>query len=243
MEKLKFRMLFAIFLLTHLSALTISQSCVEKKVQITCDNVSSDDHRANGEDLTCWSDSMNVLTADVSVSSVVDKNNSDFANLTEVKEFVIHGSSIVKFIPNGISDKFPHLKAFKIYLSQLLSVGKDNLKGFGDSLENLDLYGNRITYIEADLLEYNTNLNYISFNYNPIRFIASEFFLNLKKLKNVGVVWFGSAACIDQIFDDSDGHKLSTFTWKKDNCIDVTAKTETENLIKKGKSECSMENV
>lgn len=228
MEKLKFHIFITIFFVILLSVSTRSQFCDVEKVEIICSKVATWDYDAVGYVKTCESfKNLKVSTVD---ASVVYENESEIANIAEIKGFYIDGASAMKFIPTGITQKFKNLKVLRIQWSGLLRVINENLKEFGEFLEYLNLEGNTITSIDSDLLKYNQNLKYISFSANHLRFIAPEFFENLKKLKNVENVRLDG--CIDQYYRTSRGHKMSTFTWENEKCTDANAKIHIENLVK-----------
>lgn len=235
MKNLKFRFLLSTFLVILLDlSLTKSQSCAVEKVDIICEKVTIVNYHVDGIVLRCNCESLKVSTAFASVSSVLHKNESEILDLSKIEELFINRAT-VKFIPNRIKSKLTKLKVLWIDRSGLLSVDKENLKQFGDSLEYLSLKKNEIAYIDADLFEYNTNLKYIELSFNPLRHIVPGFFENLRNLKNVVEVHFDRAGCIDQYYFISSGQEISKIKWNSEKCNDVTAMTETENLIKEEK--------
>lgn len=235
MEKLKLRILFAVLIVVLLSAMARSQSCAKEKVEIICDKIDTY-HTVIGHLPTCITrKSMNVSTSDASVTSIVDSNKSEIANTDKVGRLLVI-DAFVKFIPAGIKEKFTNIKFLEIQYSGLLSLSKENLKQFGGSLEVLDLWGNKISYIDADLFQYNTNLKSLTLTNNPIRFFGPGFFENLKNMNSVFYVNLAVAGCINLLFNPAK------FTWDDEGCDDVTAETETTNLINEAKSKCSQEN-
>lgn len=237
MEMFNFQIFLTVTLLVVLQTpLIISQLCGSEKVDIMCDNFSTIEHFKVGRGIrTCNSkNSLNVITPNASVSSVVPQIKSDVTKLdwTKVHALWILDSS-VKFIPSGIKNHLPKLSVLKIHRSGLLRLKKENLKEFGIELQHLDLWNNEISTIDADLFEYNTNLKYVNLKWNKFRFIAPQFFENLKSFKNLAVVEFNPAGCINQdcLTSTSIGHSMSTFKWNIATCTDMSAIIETEKLV------------
>lgn len=224
-------MVFAVFAKTH------SQSCSiqMKQVEIICNEilnyVTFDDDRTH---LTCEVDrSMRSPFSDSSVSSVVHSNKSEVKNLAEIIRLEIL-SDEVKFIPSGIGSYFTNLKILEIR-SGLLSVNKENFKELGSSLEELYIQFNKLIYIDADLFEYNPNMMVIYLRQNPFRYIEPEFFTNLKKFKNLKMVYLLYSGCMSESFYADDN--ITTYNWNYRRCNDTTAKLEIQLLI--SNSKCS----
>lgn len=177
------------FCLVALSQLTNSQSCSSVKVEVViiCSKVETFDWMAIGIALTCSGDHHSITStfSRSSVTFVVHSNKSEATNLAEITGLRITGAT-VKFIPSGIGSKFINLKTLGIWSCGLLSVKKENLKEFGNWLEEVNISLNKLKSIDTDLFEYNPNLKVIFLNDNPIRYI-DEFFTNLKNLKNFNV--------------------------------------------------------
>lgn len=221
------RLIFFLLVTFGTSSLVISQYCSNKieKIEIICSSI----EKANccGSQLTCdGGNSIKSTFSDTSVSSVVHNNNSEVKNLPQITALTINHAT-VKFIPSGIGKQFTNLKVLFIRSSGLLSVNKNNLKEFGSSLNFLDLYENKITSIDADLFEYNPNMEVIALDGNPFRHIEPEFFTNLKKFRVERIDIRSRDGCIYQHFETSSGHNIATFKWNNEKCIDSTAKLET----------------
>lgn len=237
MEELKLCFLSIVLYFICLPPLTISESCDSNTFEMICDEVSKNNYFGLGYVLRCKTSNLNISDSDSLLSLVKHNNKSEITDNYEIMGLTIHSSS-VKFIPNGIKSLFPNLKALNIGSSGLQCVTKKDLKEFGDFLVNLDLEGNEITSIDADLFDYNTNLIYISLSENAIKHIDTGFFENLRKLNNVERAYFDSAGCMNQEFDTLDDGSMTTFKWKSEKCTDLTAKVETQNLIMNGKFKC-----
>lgn len=246
MGKLILRISSALLSVIYLSALTRSQPCTEEKVELICDSVSNDRYFSGlgiGSGLTCYNEgSFVVSTPDAFLSSAVDQNKSEIANIIDMEGLSIKRASM-KFIPFGITQKFERMRALQIQDSGLLSVSKENLEQFGGSLIYFSAYDNKIAFIDADLFKYNRYLKLVDLGQNDLRYIEPAFFADVKKLTRIRGVLLNRAGCINQQFSADFGHKWSTFTWNNEKCNDLTAKAERETMIEGLKLKCLEGNV
>lgn len=199
-------------------------SASEIKVEIVCESVYIATYAIVGRLVECNVDTT-IVTAvpDTVVSNI--KPNDNF-KLTQIEALWVEHARSMKFIPAGIKNKLPNLKALFLKNNGILIVGKTNLREFGDSLGNLDLAGNQLAFLDGDLFEYNNNLRDVSFYNNPIQEIDSSFFYNLKSKKKLEFVNLKNIGCMSQevFFTDID---ISTYKWKNEKCIDENARVES----------------
>lgn len=134
----------------------------------------------------------------------------------------------MNFMPTGIKIKFTNIDSLLIISSGLLSLNKENLKEFGSTLEFLDLGNNMLTFIDADLFEYNPNLKVFSFHGNPIRHIEPSLFTNVRNLKKCQWANFNQLSCMSQHYEAVSGHNLDSYVWSSGRCTDKTAKLEAQ---------------
>lgn len=219
-----------VVMLSSLSSLTISKSCLkpEENVTIICNRVSFYHFQVVGRLLTCKSSnkSMNSTIPESMLSSVVHANESEVKNINEIETLYVNNAD-VEFLPTGIKNKFKKLRALYIQSSKLLSITKENLEEFGSSLEFLWLPDNNIVAIEADLFEYNANIKVFSLNRNLVYYIEPAFFINLMRLKKIQNVNLQSIGCMDQEFDSTQGHNMKTFKWDDFKCHHGLVEIET----------------
>jgi hypothetical protein len=112
------------------------------------------------------------------------KNNND------VNFFYSHNKK-VKFFPRGLTKFFRNIEKVQIYHGKLQEITKEDLKQFGDKLQELWLGYNKIRVIEGDLFEFNPNLEEIDLSDNYIVHIESGAFNGLEKL----LIWLESNPC------------------------------------------------
>lgn len=213
-----------------------SQDCSMHTVNLVCRSIENYNwfkRMIYGDSVKCIADeSISWTIPGASVSLVLHRNGMKVTNLADIKRLEIYGAT-VNFIPTGIKRKFPNLRGLCIAASGLLSIDKENLREFGDTLENLDLYNNRLNFLNDDLFEFNQNLEVINLHENPIRHIENEFFTNLRKLRNIEKISLVKVGCMSQLFQTSDGHNIATFKWNNGKCTDQTARDETQISINK----------
>lgn len=226
----KCQLLFNVLILQLFAFCTHSAElpgCSKIKIEITCLTIAK-----SGSSWTCNAGNSTISTIPgSSVSSFIYSNRTDVTNLSHFERLNIIGASLLKFIPTDIGSKLSNLKVLSIQFSGLLSVNKENLKEFGNSILIIDLESNKITSINADLIEFNPNLKSIYLQGNPLRFIEPAFFANLKKLESIECVDLLSAGCTDQFVYIHEGLQNATIEWSTEDCTDESAKIETQNLI------------
>lgn len=87
-------------------------------------------------------------------------------------------ASIINYFPKDLEKQFPNLLAILLNLVQLKEIRQTDLKPFTD-LRYLDLFENKIEYLEADLFKYNRRLEVIWLSNNKIKFIDDNIFQGL----------------------------------------------------------------
>lgn len=97
----------------------------------------------------------------------------------------IHQALLVKFMPAGIKLKFPKLSAIIVVSSQLAHLEQNDMKQFGDDLTYADFNENLLTALSGNLFDFNPNLKFINFGFNPLKYIDQSFFGKLKSLQHL----------------------------------------------------------
>lgn len=165
-----------------------------------------------------------ITVPNTEISKVVHANGSAVTTVNAIEALNLQLFKI-NFFPRNLKNKMKKLKMLFFYQVELLSVSKRDLEQFGASLEYINLYGNRLTFLEGDLFEFNTKIRQIMLNANPIRFIDAQFFENIKDLKSLKVVQLNSVGCMSQSSSNKD---LSIFRWNNTECfVKEIAKAET----------------
>lgn len=217
-------------------AISLPCSASSNEIELSCTRVMDWNTEFIGSLLTCFGIERNSLLSTkpgLHVSSVVQPYDPKWPNISEIKALMIGRSTraTLKFIPTGIKSQLTNLKALAIQDSGLRIVVKENLKEFGNSLEMVSFMGNLITFIPADLFDYNPKLRGIFLQDNPIRYIEPAFFTKLKNLRRIDMVRISNSSCIDQDFKTSEDHDIETFSWNYGKCKDESAKIESLKLL------------
>lgn len=189
------------------------------KVKIECKEIY--EHRwwyLERKYVTCrdWPSSLTANKKGLFLAEVVHPNGTEVELSNNIKALSIVKAKM-KFLPRGIKNKFPSLKAIDIASCGLTHLDVDNMKQFGMDLEYASFGQNEITVLRANLFHYNSNLIAINFNANPLKTIEPAFFINLKHMCFVQSVTFWDSGCIDDGFGTKHSHCISTFEWNK-NC-------------------------
>lgn len=102
-------------------------------------------------------------------------------------------------IPSGFGAVFPNVEFFQIWSAKLKTVSSADIQQF-TKLREIWLYANELEYLESNLFEYNTNVEYINFKNNKIKYIGGNFFEGLPKLRAAS---FYDNACTSSEAEDA----------------------------------------
>lgn len=127
-------------------------------------------------------------------------------------------------IPTGFDTFFPNLLGFSVYKTKLYTVSSDNLKQF-PKLRELWIYSNALEYLPSNLFEHNSDIEYIHFHGNQIKFVGSDFFSKVPKLYGAS---FRGNVCIDR--DAGDAKKIESL--KKEIKKKCSSAASSENTHK-----------
>lgn len=209
--------------------------CVEKSdennLEIECRNVQTMLFlEIPNEFVSCenLNSSLAVGQPGLKIVEVVHSNGSMVNNLDRIEALDIRNAKM-KFLPNGIKDKFPNLKSIWIISSGLTYLDKDNMRQFGSDLVYANFYNNSISVLDTDLFQYNLNIKVIHFNYCPLKFIDPGFFENLKSLKQITYILLKKSGCIDQYLDEKSN--IQNFKWNNKDCKDTAARDRNLELL------------
>lgn len=130
----------------------------------------------------------------------------------------IKGLSIVnkqtEYLPINLGEQFTESLALRVKDGKLKKIDHDVLKSM-PMVRYVDFYSNGLEIIEKDLLRFNTQLEYISFDANCIKSVGENVFDNLNRLN---VLDMSSTSCIQ---------------------IKGVNRTRTQNALSKIKKRCS----
>lgn len=118
--------------------------------------------------IICATRNMNITSSNQTVTSLNGAANP-FHDVIALEI----DSQEVNFMPHGIEKFLPNLEMINITASSLQQISQADLKPFS-KLKVLLLTRNEIEVIPDDLFAFNTWLNQISFEYNPIKAIGKN---------------------------------------------------------------------
>lgn len=127
-------------------------------------------------------------------SSVVEKDRN-----SQIESLYFDDTSTIAFIPQNLKKSFPRLKMIVFDNQPIADLISDDLEQFGSDLEFFDVDRGHLTFLSANLFQHNSNLKYISFFGNPLKFIEPGFFNFIAQLQQLEVFNLESCGCIDMV--------------------------------------------
>lgn len=207
----KSKKLRANFLLIFVLISVVKSSEIEK-VKITCETTkaTNPDGILEGDNLiVCYTgNDTKVLTS----NAVVENELKD----DSIEAIWFGSSSQIHYIPKGLKENYPKLKALSFYEQPLKTLSENDLEQFGSYLEGIGVIKGKITYLTRNLFRHNQNLKIINFYANPLKFIEPEFFENISKMKQLEFIDLGSCSCINEMKNEPN---IQNATWTH-NCND-----------------------
>lgn len=145
-----------------------------------------------GNLLTCFTGGLTkVLTKDVIVDNGI-KDNS-------IEAIYFQSSSEIHFIPQGLKENYPKLKAVYFETQPTLkSLSDRDLEQFGSDLEWFGVRYSKVSLLKKNLFRHNTNLKWIDFYKNPLQVIEPGFFDNISKMEKLVAIVLQGCSCIDE---------------------------------------------
>lgn len=125
-------------------------------------------------------------------------NTNDEVKVVNVYE------GVCNVIPSGLGVIFKNLEGLTVWNAALKAISSADLKEFSH-LREINIYANKLVYLESNLFEFNPNVERINFYDNKIKYIGSNFFNQLPKLK---FAEFHSNVCIND--DAKDAAKFES---------------------------------
>lgn len=220
----------------------ISQSDV-LEVDITCSITKY--HRLDYifETTTCYdvTSRLSAKNSNTKIRNVLNSYgsimNTQFS-YTTISRLYIKGAKDLIYLPNGIKDAFPALKALDVHNSGLTYLNMQKMKQFGEDLKWILFENCKLTALEGDLFDHNPNLIYIDFEGNPLKYINSQLFENFKQMPFVKEIDFRQCGCVNKFYKKStiypfDNLSLKTFNWDADACSERIAINKTTISVQK----------
>lgn len=105
---------------------------------------------------------------------------------------------VMRQVPQGISEFFKNIEGLIVRFSGIKSITKFDLKPF-TNLTHLDLSGNELESLPADLFEFTKNIEQVYFSQNKLKYIGPEL---LDDLQNLQVASFLDNENINSFFNE-----------------------------------------
>lgn len=172
---------------------------------ITCDNfrkvVNFLDRKFTGAD--CMVATTNDEDCGIFTTKILFPNGSeiDKSNTGHINSLKIHSRmspESIKFVPAVISKYFSNLAYFDMSSVGLTHLEMEDMRQFSDKLIIANFERNKLKALEADVFEFNTNLEEVKLNGNKLlSFINPVLFKNLKSMKNIKKIYLSNSNCIN----------------------------------------------
>jgi Leucine rich repeat len=108
--------------------------------------------------------------------------------------------STMNFIPDGIGQLLPNIESLELTSCKLFVLTQDDLKQF-PKLKYLNIYNNKVEYLENNLFSLNPNIEWLRLWQNELKHIEMNAFVGLHNLKYLDM---DKNDCISQVADSSD---------------------------------------
>ncbi|KAL7010829.1 hypothetical protein ACKWTF_013964 [Chironomus riparius] len=122
-------------------------------------------------------------------------------------------SQLCKYVPDGIGDLMPNLKKLQITNSGLLALDNGDLYKF-PMLQYLNVRGNRLVELPGLLFHQNSDIIFVDFSDNFIKFIHPAIFSDFNTLRYID---FGNNICVQNTYATDNFRE-----WERElrrNCI------------------------
>jgi hypothetical protein len=155
------------------------------QINVECEYKISHGWKTVDDPYGCFITTLNVQSKTTVTSATGNHlyGNSD----GNVKALNIYGG-ICEVIPSGLGTIFPSVELFTVWNATLKIVTNKEIQQF-PNLRELWLYVNELEYLESNLFEYNSKVEYIHFNSNKIKYIGGNFFNFLPNLQKASF-WY-----------------------------------------------------
>lgn len=162
-----------------------------EKVKITCDKTLIEYWPLVGDVLICYTA---IGTKVLTPNAVVDSGSKN----ESIEAIEFQSPSEVHYMPKGLKENFPKLKMIHFSDQPLATLNENDLKQFGGDLECFNVKNCKLAALPESLFRYNPNLKHLNIAGNPLKYIEPGFFENISKMKQLGRIFVGNSACIDQ---------------------------------------------
>lgn len=197
--------------------------------------------------------SLNVSDFDTKIRHTEIQESRKSIKMKSIEAIHIKRAPNLKFLPFGLKNFLPKLKAIDVQNSGLMHLDQLDMEPFGIDLVYIRFFRTELTYLEGVVFEFNSNLVYVDFGSNPFQHIDLQLFINLKHFRRLEEFSLFNCDCIDKTYRKSAGHDINAFNWSstcndtlvekigkqqkierfnKLKCGDILKKVHKENILK-----------
>lgn len=141
------------------------------------------------------SDSKNEKVSTANKDNLSEIGNSSNKTNGSLFEVLIKNAQW-QLLPNGFDSIFPKLNLLNIHKCGLCILDKSNLRQFGEFLNKAKFRNNLLTFLKADIFEFNKNIMYCDFTSNPILHIDNHIDGKIVQLVNSAKWIFSDIECL-----------------------------------------------
>lgn len=166
-------------------------------VDLVCSSVDRKPIHNAKEIMFCESNS--TLTTNFNTKiNFVDYDYKFGSDFQYIRGLTLKKMQNLTLLPYGIT-KYWNLSVFEISDSGLMHIDQHDMQQFGSHIEHVSFCRTQLSVLEDDLFQFNPNLFYVSFEGNPLTFIAYVFRDNLSRMKNLYEVNMYHCNCLSDI--------------------------------------------
>lgn len=188
-------------------------------IDLTCSIVSYSYGSVSGK--KCHATTSNIVEQNVLITSI-NGQTGDYLKGQSVN-ILFYNAGTVNYLPKGQGISFSHIESLMIQNTKLKEISKYDLEQF-PSLKYFYLYGLDVSYLEADLFEFNPNINRVDLHGSSLRFIEENIFDQLTKLDFITL-----ATCTTFTTSKSFKSEIALFKAAISKCQDQEIKEKLKN--------------
>lgn len=158
---------------------------------------------------------------------IISSVNGRYGTEENTTLFIVKNQKVHKF-PSDLNVFFPNLEGIEIFNCSLKSIERSDLKPF-EKIKELWLGNNELETLEADLFEFNPELQIIVFNRNRLMHVGYNILVPLPQLSKAN---FNDNGCIDK-YAGTRWQRQELEKQLKKNCL----RPKKENDLQKAEDE------
>lgn len=210
----------------------------QSSIDLVCSTVKLKDFENIGELQTCHVASTTaIITDNIQIRNIIITESKSNVTADSIEAIYFEKSPELKFLPHGIKEKLPNLKALRVEKSNLSHVDQLVMKQFGSDLSYAGFIDTGLNILEGDLFIHNPNLIYVGFKKNRLEIIDPELFEHFEQMADLMTIDFIECNCINQTYSKNNSGDIKSFNWNFEKCNhDGSSKSLSRSIVKNFKS-------